>query len=146
MKRGSLLARGQVPQFHGGVVAAGRDGLAIREEGHISQSSRLLAERLLRTARRRIEQAHPPVISCSSQRPAVRRKHERIDVFSGTEMLIRSLPVATSHSRTVRSLVAEAKVRPSGEKATDQMRSVCPVRVARFFRVAKSQRVTALVV
>jgi len=51
-----------------------------------------------------------------------------------------SRPVATLHNRNVRSVPAEASIVPSGEKATDQMASLCPVRTARCSRLVAFQR------
>ena len=50
-----------------------------------------------------------------------------------------TLPLATFHSRTVRSFDAEARVCPSGLNATLRILSTCPVSVARLRPAAASR-------
>src|SRR3970040_2104154 len=50
-------------------------------------------------------------------------------VTNGPRRIDRSLPDVTSHSLTVWSLLAEARVLPSGENATDLIACRCPCQV-----------------
>src|SRR5262249_31560622 len=54
-----------------------------------------------------------------------------------------SLPVLASHSRAVRSLLAEATVWPSGEKATANTIAVCPTQECTSLPVSTSQIFTS---
>src|SRR5208283_1796513 len=48
------------------------------------------------------------------------------------------MPTFTFHSLTVPSLLPEAKSLPSGLKARERTRSVCPLRIASFLPLATS--------
>ena len=50
----------------------------------------------------------------------------------------------TSHTFTVASKLAEARLRPSGEKCTEKTTPVCPSSVLRSFPVRASHTLTVL--
>src|ERR1700722_17735084 len=54
------------------------------------------------------------------------------------------LPVCTSHSLTVSSMLPEASVLPSGLYATDHTKPLCPLRVARSLPVFTSHNLIVL--
>src|SRR5262249_20796410 len=58
--------------------------------------------------------------------------------------MVRSLPVATSHSLIVLSSLAEASILPSGLKATEPTESPCDLRVACSLPVRRSHSLTQL--
>src|SRR5438046_1096053 len=58
--------------------------------------------------------------------------------------MVRSLPVATTHTLIVLSSLAEASILPSGLKATEPTESLCDLRVACSLPVRRSHSLTVV--
>ena len=75
---------------------------------------------------------------------AVRGKGYRVKPNRYAQSGYALLAGSVSHSLMVSSTLAEARVLPSGEKATDSIASVCPFRVARSWPVSASHSLMVL--
>ena len=85
------------------------------------------------------------IIACRGQGLAVRGKGHRVNLAEYARSGWRAPGrFATSHSLMVLSSLAEARVLPSGEKATESTASACPVRVARSWPVSTSHSLMVL--
>src|SRR5882672_8774657 len=67
--------------------------------------------------------------------------HQRL--IASVLMATRVVLAAVSHSLTVPSALAEIRVLPSGDRATERTSWVCPLRVARSLPVSTSHSLTA---
>ena len=139
LEGGLFLARRHVPQLDRLVLAPRGQRLAVRAVRHGVHPVRVSLEGGLFLARRHVPQLDRLVLA--PPRPASCRPGctPRTTPRSVCPLRVAcSLPVATSHSLIVWSLLPEASVLPSGLNATDHTPPVCPLRVACSLPVATS--------
>ena len=134
-----LLAGGDVPDPDDLAFARRDDVPAVGRERQAAELIRLAADGPDQIARGRVPELDAPLLVGRGEQRAVGRERDREDISHVAAELPGPGPVATSQSRTVASLDAEASVRPSGLKATEVRFLVWPVRTARVVFSATSQ-------
>ena len=128
---------GHVPDLELAVAAAGGQGLAVGGQGQRCRAVRgVPGSEGLQMAVRRVPAAERAVVAAGDQ-GVVRRAGTPADrpVPACARSAACSVPVATSQSRVMPSRLDDARVAPSGEKATASIASAMP-----FERVADRAR------